>query len=181
MNVRAPKILILAGDTDGNLGDLAILTAVCRQLRLALDAPEICILSSRPRRDRKRLGVVTLRRGISGIPSVISAARKADLVICGGGGLFQDDDSLVKMPYWAFRLSFLRLFSKRIAGLSIGAGPLNYPVSRYAAGVALRTLETVSVRDELAKATLSNLTTNNVTIVPDPGIFAARGAARRCD
>ena len=162
---------MLAGDTDGNLGDLAIVTATCACLRHNHPDVEISLVTSNPDRDRSSLGIIPIRRGFRGLPALLAAARNADLVICGGGGLFQDDDSLAKMPYWALRLSISRMFSRRIAGLSIGAGPLDHGISRFFARLALRTLEPISVRDALAASTLSPLTNKSVEIVPDPAFL----------
>jgi polysaccharide pyruvyl transferase WcaK-like protein len=167
----AKKVLILAGDTDGNLGDLAIVTATCDHLRALDPKVEIALLTSHAERDRKQLGIIPLKRGWRGLPDLIRWARSADLVICGGGGLFQDDDSLLKMPYWAVRLCILRLFARRIAGLSIGAGPLRNPLSRFFAGLALRTLSPISVRDHLASAVLRPLTRKPIALVPDPAFL----------
>src|SRR5690606_35576054 len=83
----------------------------------------------------------------------------------------QDDDSLVKVPYWAMRLACLRLVSRRIAGLSIGAGPLDHRISRAFAGLAMRTLSLVSVRDPLALAVLQPLTGKRVRVLPDPAFL----------
>lgn len=165
------RILILAGDTDGNLGDLAIVTATCETLRRFDPSLEISLVTSRPQRDRKRLGISPIPRGWRGLPALAGAARRADLVICGGGGLFQDDDSLLKMPYWALRLGGVRLFARRIAGLAIGAGPLDYGASRAFARLALKSLDTVSVRDALAQRTLEPLTRKAVEVVPDPAFL----------
>jgi polysaccharide pyruvyl transferase WcaK-like protein len=165
------KVLILAGDTDGNLGDLAIVTATCDALRGACPGIEIALVTSRPGRDRQRLGILPVRRGFRGLGELIGAARRADLVICGGGGLFQDDDSLLKMPYWALRLIGLRLVNDRIAGLSIGAGPLDHPLSRAFARLALSVLDPVSVRDPPAQETLAPLTKQPVEVVPDPAFL----------
>ncbi len=106
-----------------------------------------------------------------GLPALISAARKSDLVLCGGGGLFQDDDSLIKMPYWAARLLLVRLFSRRIAGYSIGAGPLQAWTSRLAGRIALSCLDPISVRDHAARETLQPLTAKTVHVIPDPALF----------
>lgn len=169
----ASRILILAGDTDGNLGDLAIVTATCEQLRRIDRDIDIALVTSRPARDSRRLGISPIRRGLRGLPALIAAARGADYVICGGGGLFQDDDSLVKMPYWALRLLLVRLVAKRIIGFSIGAGPLDRGVSRLFARIALGTLRTISVRDRLAGAVLQPLTGKPVEVVPDPAFMLA--------
>lgn len=140
------------------------------------------MLTSCPERDSQRLGIIPLKRGWRGLGSLARAAHQADLVICGGGGLFQDDDSLLKMPYWAVRLAFLRLLAKRIAGFSIGAGPLRHPVSRLFGRLALQTLEPISVRDPLALAVLQPLTQKTVEVVPDPAFLlqpAGQSAARQ--
>jgi polysaccharide pyruvyl transferase WcaK-like protein len=164
-----PKnVVILAGDTDGNLGDLAIVTATCQQLRSLHPDVRISLLTAHPERDSRRLGIAPLRRGLRSCLSFAKAVHQADLVICGGGGLFQDDDSLLKMPYWALRLLVVRLLTKRIAGLSIGAGPLGHPLSRFACRLALTTLDPITVRDGLAEAVLQPLTRKRVDVVPDP-------------
>ena len=112
-----------------------------------------------------------MRRGWRGFGSLVRWARRADLVICGGGGLFQDDDSLLKMPYWALRLAALRLVAKRIAGLSIGAGPLDHPSSRLFARLAVKMLNPCSVRDPLARNALQPLAGKRIEIVPDPAFM----------
>lgn len=165
------KILILAGDTDGNLGDLAIMEATCGQFQRIAGAVEITIPTSQPARDRRRLGIIPVRRGWRGFLPLARAVRATDLVICGGGGLFQDDDSLVKMPYWAIRLLMVRLLGGRVAGLCIGAGPLDHPVSKWFAKLALRQLESISVRDGRAHAVLAPLTEKPVAIIPDPAFL----------
>lgn len=169
--MRRGGVLILAGDTDGNLGDLSIITAVCETLREVAAGSEICLPSTMTERDRKGLGVVPIPRGIRGLPKLARAARAADLVVCGGGGLFQDDDSLLKMPYWALRLAAVRLLNDRIAGLSIGAGPLHHAISRAFARLALKTMQPVSVRDPLAQSVLQPLTRKPVELVPDPAFL----------
>jgi polysaccharide pyruvyl transferase WcaK-like protein len=176
--VIAKNILILAGDTDGNLGDLAIVTATCERLRKIRPGAQISMLTSHPDRDSRRLGIVPLRRGLRGIGSLLRAARQADLVICGGGGLFQDDDSLLKMPYWGVRLACLRLFARRIVGLSIGAGPLRHPVSRLFARLAMKALRPATVRDPLALAVLQPLTRTRIRVVPDPAFILQASASR---
>lgn len=165
------KILILAGDTDSNLGDLAIVTANCHAIRQIDPSIEISLVTSSQGRDIQRLNINPIRRGIRGTYALLSAAREADVVICGGGGLFQDDDSLAKMPYWALRLLAVRLLSGRIAGLSIGAGPLKYGISRLFARIALGQLDPVSVRDSRAKSVLAPLTRKRIEVVPDPAFL----------
>lgn len=176
------RILILAGDTDDNIGDLAIVTALCDHLRIRHPAVDIALVTSRPERDQGRLNIRPIRRGLSGLFRLLREANRADLVICGGGGLFQDDDSLIKMPYWALRLSLIRLVSKKIIGVSIGAGPLKYGISRMFARLALSNIEPITVRDMDAKVLLSELTSRPIGVVPDTAFIlkpAAEDEARQ--
>jgi polysaccharide pyruvyl transferase WcaK-like protein len=75
------------------------------------------------------------------------------------------------MPYWAIRLACLRLVTRRIAGLSIGAGPLGHPSSRVFARLAVKTLNPCSVRDPLALGVLQPLSGKDIQVVPDPAFM----------
>ncbi len=120
-------------------------------------------------------------RGTSGIAGLCRAAVAADRILIAGGGLFQDDDSRAKMPYWAARISLLKSLNPRIAGHSIGAGPLRHVESRAAAGIACAALTTISVRDRFAQAALAACTSRSIDVVPDPAFMLERGATWGCD
>jgi polysaccharide pyruvyl transferase WcaK-like protein len=162
---------VLAGDHHGNLGDKAIVTATTHLLQSELDRPRIHLVGNGSSAYWANLGVELIPSGIGGWPRVCRAAKGSDLVICGGGGLFQDDDSRVKMPYWAARIGALRPFARRMVGFSIGAGPLKYAMSRRSAAFVLRQLDSMSVRDELARETLAPLSDKPIAIAPDPALL----------
>ncbi len=170
------NVLILAGDADGNLGDAAIAHATCDAIRRVNRNVTIHAVSNLPRSDPRTVADVSIAKGIRGLPALIRAARKSDLVLCGGGGLFQDDDSLIKMPYWAARLLLVRLFSARIAGYAIGAGPLQAWTSQLSARIALSCLDPISVRDHAARETLQPLTAKPVRVIPDPALLLNPGS-----
>ena len=106
----------------------------------------------------------------------MKCALASDLILCGGGGLFQDDDSLAKMPYWALRLLLLRLFCRRIVGYSIGAGPLRSRLGRCFARVALSCMKPITVRDRQALDTCRNLTSKHIAVLPDPALLTPPAA-----
>jgi len=164
-------ILVLAGDSDGNLGDRAIAQSTCDELRRLNPDVKIFVMSDQGERARLTYGATPLRRGLLAFPVVLKAAWQSDLVLVGGGGLFQDDDSLIKMPYWGLRVACTRVFARRIQGYSIGAGPLQSRISRVFAALALACMESISVRDEGARAVLQGLTRKTIQIVPDPAIL----------
>lgn len=165
------NILILAGDADGNLGDSAIAQATYDELRAAIPGVLIHAVTSGRCQQRRINPDRPIPKGLRGVPALIRAALRSDLVICGGGGLFQDDDSLIKMPYWAARLLLVRLFARRIVGYSIGAGPLDSRTGKFSARIALACMDRVSARDALACTILSRLTRKPVKLVPDPALL----------
>ncbi len=166
---RRPSIVILGGDADANLGDRAILLATIHELRQLLPDSRIAVVSSAG----SSLGadVNAIPRGVRGFSSLCVALARSDLVICGGGGLFQDDDSLVKMPYWCLRVLLARVLSGRVVGYSLGVGPLQSLTSRFAARCAFAAMEAVSARDPVAQATAQALTRKPVALVPDPALL----------
>jgi len=174
------KVLILGGDSDYNLGDAAILAALCA--RFAEDgATQVTVTSSRatPRLPPGATGVIS--RGFASTPDLLRAASAADLVVIGGGGLLQDDDSRVKMPYWASRVALLKLANRNLVGHSVGAGPLRHPESRVAARFTCSTLTSITVRDGFAQAALSACTRRPIDIVPDPAFMLAPAASGAAD
>ena len=177
------RVLILAGDADGNLGDHAILKATCAALRAARPGVEITVVSDQPVRCRREFEAAAIPRGAAGFLRLIRVAHGSDLVLCGGGGLFQDDDSLVKMPYWALRTMLARLLAPRVVGYSLGVGPLEAGFSRLCARLAFACMERISVRDAKAQDVAQPLASLMVDIVPDPALSlapAGRAEAHAC-
>jgi polysaccharide pyruvyl transferase WcaK-like protein len=165
------QILILAGDSDKNIGDNGILSAMCQEFIQNNRDIQIGILSSSHFFSDKFPGNVhILAKGIKNFVSLLCFAANSEMIVCGGGGLFQDDDSRVKMPYWGLKLALFRLFCPRITGYSIGAGPLSYPLSQKFAKLAFSTMEKVSVRDTNALQSCKGLTKKPIDVLPDPAL-----------
>jgi polysaccharide pyruvyl transferase WcaK-like protein len=165
------SVLIIAGDADGNLGDRAILYATCHELRAVHPGLRITAISDTRAIQHAGVDIDTIPSGIRGFARLVQAAVRVDAVICGGGGLFQDDDSLIKMPYWALRVLLMRLCCRRIIGFSMGVGPLSAPTSRWSARLAFTCMRHITTRDPFAKATAQALTRKPVTVIPDPALL----------
>jgi polysaccharide pyruvyl transferase WcaK-like protein len=165
------RVLLLGGDANHNVGDRAILTALVRCFN-AHDASASVTTVGDPVRNRAIPGTVeTIPNGPRGLGALLRAARGADRILVAGGGLFQDDDSRAKMPYWAARIALVKACNPRIAGLSIGAGPLRHVESRLAARMACAALTRISVRDRFARDALASCTSRAIEIVPDPAFM----------
>jgi polysaccharide pyruvyl transferase WcaK-like protein len=122
-----------------------------------------------------------LSRGASGFARLLGIASRQDLIVVGGGGLFQDDDSRIKMPYWATRVAMLRALNRNVVGHAVGAGPLTHPESKQCARFICGAMRSVSVRDEFAQSWINLATHREAPIVPDPAFMltpASDAAAR---
>lgn len=168
-------ILILGGDADGNLGDRAILMSMCHALHSIRPDATITIISRHPGRAHADYGerVHVICPGISGSIKLCKAAARSDLVLCGGGGLIQDDDSLIKVPYWAMRILLMRALCPRVVGYALGVGPLKAGISRLFARLAFSCMTQITVRDPEAQAVAQALTRKAVELVPDPALLVS--------
>jgi polysaccharide pyruvyl transferase WcaK-like protein len=170
------KILILGGDADANIGDAGILAATCQRFA-EVDRSVAITIVSRRRRVGELPGLThVIAPGPRDFASLLALARRQDLLVFGGGGLLQDDDSRIKVPYWAARLSALKSVQRNMVGLSLGAGPLAHAESRACARWICGLLRSVSVRDDMARRWLQPCSSQPVAVVPDPA-FMLRPAA----
>ena len=175
------KVLILGGDSDHNLGDAAIFESMCHALYGSDRTVEITAISNLRMPGSSPGLVKLLPTGLAGYASLVEAASRQDLVIIGGGGLFQDDDSRVKMPYWGLRTFLMGCANARVVGHSLGAGPLQHWESRLFARIACASMSSVSVRDRYAHGWLSRCTSKPVDIVPDPAFMLQPAPAQIAD
>ena len=88
MPAGARSILIAGYYGFGNAGDEAILAAMLGELRVLRPDLDLAVASGDPAATAARHGVRAVAR--DDLTAVIAAIRASDLVILGGGGLFQD-------------------------------------------------------------------------------------------
>ena len=147
----------------GNSGNDGSLETMLRRVREAFPDAEILCVCAEPAKVGPRLAVNCVRinwrpqsaalqkldRWLFNIPREIATLihgvrhlRKLDALIIPGTGILDDFCTGPRgMPYWLFRWSLLaRLTGTRVAFVSIGAGPIHHPLSRWlmkkAAGMA---------------------------------------------
>ena len=172
------RILLLGGDSDANVGDTAILLSLCQAMRQARPKVDVTVLSNRnglvtklSRSGSLDPGIRVLPKVPCGLSALLPTVLRQDLIMVGGGGLFQDDDSRIKMPYWAGRIALLRALNARIVGHALGVGPLHHAESRCSVRVACGSLRSVSVRDGFARQWLTQSIGREVQVVPDPAFM----------
>jgi polysaccharide pyruvyl transferase CsaB len=129
----------------GNCGDEAILTALMADLgRLVPDA-NFTVLSRRPEQTAARYGVTSIDR--FNFRQVVSAIRRADLVISGGGSLLQDATSSRSLYYYLMIISLAKWASKPVVVYANGIGPIDRPANRRLTRHILNQVDLITLRD----------------------------------
>ncbi len=146
-----------------NLGDEAVLAATIQELRRRRPDAEIAVLSADP-------AATARTHGVHGVPRTAPAAvagilRGADLLLCGGGSLFQDVTSWRSPWYYLGLLSLGQRLARRTAVHAQGIEP---PIrASVRAGIAhvLDRVDLVTLRDSTSKAVLDSLGVRRPRIV----------------
>ncbi|TAK32792.1 MAG: glycosyltransferase [Chloroflexota bacterium] len=153
---RGEKRVLIGGYYGfGNTGDEAILAATVRMLRARCSGLQVTVASGDPVETARRHPVDALLW--SDIPALLDAARRADLIVLGGGGVFFD--------YWGFDPSGLltrtdcgtayyanfpmlaALFNRPLMVNAVGVGPLHTDEGRRYTRLAFLQAGAASVRD----------------------------------
>jgi len=170
----------------GNIGDEAILASIVNELRAQrpnnLELSFI-VISWDPKKTSKEHDVDSIHW--KDMSAIVDASMRADLIIVGGGGIFQD--------YWGIDpTTYLRKSSRDITAFgslpilakllntpcmiySVGVGPFQSELAKYHTRLAFEKCQIATVRDEESLRYLLetgfNLESSNgpqIEILPDP-------------
>lgn len=158
------KHILLFGNYGGhNWGD----EAICQGLLSTLSNSGyiVDVVSANPRFTSTAYHVFSISRPPAGVRSLLTIRRsvaffktlkRADIVIFGGGGLFQDKERFAVLLWWYY-VSIVRLFGKKIIFVANSVGPLSTIVTRWLTKQALSRARFISVRDQDSKILLKQL------------------------
>ena len=148
------RVLISGYYGFGNLGDEALLEVIVRRIRARFPGADVEVLSASPRLTAATFGVIASPRW----PwrAVREAVGRADVVISGGGGLFQNATSLRSLLYYAGIVREAIRANRRTMIFAQSVGPLDrwgrLIVRRFCRG-----LRRATVRDERSRQLLHAL------------------------
>lgn len=156
----------------GNLGDELILEAILKDISFRLPKSQIILLHARPEKFSHPRAKAVSRWNPFRIAHEIS---KADVVISGGGGLFQDETGFLSPLYYLFIVWLARILSKPVFIWAVGIGPVRNPLLRSLLGRLLRRAN-VTVRDSLSAERLGvmGVPQRNMRVTADPVFSVAR-------
>ncbi len=174
------KIFLIGWFGAGNIGDEAILLSELHFLREQIQDVEFYILSFNPERTQSLTADIpqvkkVLRMGSkrdvvrSELVEILKTFRKVDVVIIGGGGLFQDIYNHYPTPFFTAMAILARLHRKRLILYCLGIGPLSTFIAKKFCKFAANLAEMISVRDPESKELLKKLgVTREVCLSADP-------------
>lgn len=146
-----------------NFGDELILSILTE--RLKREGAEVTVFTVNPEFTAQACGVKTART-FNPI-DVIKTITATDVLISGGGSLFQDATSVKSVIYYSFVLGLAQILGKKTIIFAQGVGPLYHPLSRFLVKNLFRHCDYVSVRDEGSLNLLQNWKIN-AELVEDP-------------
>jgi polysaccharide pyruvyl transferase CsaB len=174
------KIFLIGWFGAGNIGDEAILISELLLLRNHLSKSEIYILSFNPEKTRKLTANIPevkkiLRMGSkrdvfkSDFLGIFKAFREVDVVLIGGGGIFQDIYNHYPIPFFTGMALLARWNKKRLVLYCVGIGPIRGSIGKKLCKVAANSADMICVRDAGSKDLLKSLGVNKpVHLSADP-------------
>ena len=148
------KIGIIGNYGATNIGDDAILTAILK----SFSGHDITVFSANPDKTTNEHGVdavhlfpLGIRSSIKqGFRRSIKVLKDVDVVILGGGGLFQDD-YLYACMLWAWQVFWVKRMNKPLFIYGTGVGPLKTWLGKKLTKWAYKQADVITVRDHYSR------------------------------
>ncbi|MGI9861408.1 polysaccharide pyruvyl transferase CsaB [Moorella naiadis] len=159
-----------------NVGDEAVLYSIIAALRDLAPDLELTVLSRNPAQTAASYGVQAVDRWH--LARVAGAIRQADLVLSGGGSLFQDVTGPKSLLYYLGIVLLARLWRKPVVIYAQGLGPLQRRWSRWLTRRVLNEVQLITLRDSESRQLLEKLGIRRppVYVTADPVLGLDPGA-----
>jgi polysaccharide pyruvyl transferase CsaB len=149
-----------------NLGDDALLQIIVSQLKTRYPHATIDALSAEPERTAHELGIVATPRWDQA--AVRTAVASCDVLLSGGGGLFQNATSLKSLFYYAGIVRTAIRGGKKAMVFAQSVGPLDF-LGKQTVRECCKGLSAATVRDAASKSLFAPLVPGTpVDVTADP-------------
>jgi polysaccharide pyruvyl transferase CsaB len=185
------RIFVIGWFGAGNVGDEAILLSMITDIGETLPDAEFTVLSFNAENTAALLAgnhqvkqIVyfgsKLRVFNSDFAGAWRSLRSADLVIIGGGGLFQDVYNWYPIPFFTLMTLLAKFLRKQTVFYALGIGPLRTWLGRRLCRLAANMADLISVRDEESEKLLLDLGIDqDIYITADPAFSLSPAPAER--
>ncbi len=174
------KLLLTGWFGAGNAGDEAILLAEIYALKERIKDVEFHILSFDPVLTGRLTFHLPQVVNIIGIGSkqrflktefrkLWRSLKDVDIVVVGGGGIFQDIYNHYPIPFFTSIIGLSRFFDKKVLLHSVGIGPVRTWIGKRLCKIAANLADNITVRDIESRDTLISLgVKKNIEVTSDP-------------
>jgi polysaccharide pyruvyl transferase CsaB len=138
-----------------NAGDEALLAAITTSIKKLAPEAEFVVFSGSPTRTFTLHGI----RAVYYLHPlhIIRELLSADLLISGGGSIFQDVTSVRSLTYYISVVALAKFLGKPVIFYAQGIGPINHAFSKYLMRLVANQVNLISLRDEDSRQYLLNL------------------------
>lgn len=172
------RILLINSDLAKNRGDRAIAEGIIELINEQFPGAAITGLSEHAKRDREWFGIEFLNQDSQSLNPfnlvrLLRAARRADLVLWGGGEILKDYTNKLALWYWVVKIALLSMANGQIYGAFQGIGPTKAEISRRLIAFIVRCTRRFIVRDQESKDKLIawGVPTDKVVASSDPAVL----------
>lgn len=162
------KILLSGYYGYNNAGDEAILKSIIQNIKSIDDSSKITVLSDNIEFTEKKYGIKAVKRfnPIHIIKSLLSC----DILISGGGTLFQDKTSTRSLIYYTTIINIAKMFGKKVMIYANGIGPLEKKENVKRVKKSIENADIITLRDKEAMKIVEDMhiKNKNVYITTDP-------------
>ena len=132
-----------------NAGDEALLLAISSSIKRLAPDSEFVVFSGCPAQTMRlhKMRAVHYMHPCS----LIHELRTSDLLISGGGSIFQDVTSSRSLLYYISVVALARLLRKPVVFYAQGIGPINRPFNRWLLGKVANRVNLITLRDEASR------------------------------
>lgn len=162
------NLLIAGYHGFGNCGDEAILKAMTTNIGALAKDVDITALSHNPEFTKTEYGIKSVQR--FNVFQVLSAIRRSDIILSGGGTLLQNGTSTRSLIYYLSIIKLSKLFRKRVMLYANGIGPVTGKLNQKLVRSVINTVDVITLREKLSEADLRSIGVSNpnVTVTADP-------------
>lgn len=164
------KILISGFYGFDNAGDEAILQSIVSQICGISKDIDIVVLSACPEKTAREFDIKSVNR--FNLMRIFTAIRNCDILISGGGSLFQDRTSTSSFWYYSGIILLAFLLNKPVFAYAHGIGPIRSRFNKKLLKYVMNRVAKISVRDNRSKIELKNIGVNReITTTIDPAFL----------
>jgi len=151
-----------------NAGDEALLSAITSSIGRLAPGTEFTIFSGQPRRTQELHDMSAVY--YMNLWKVIKTLRNTDLLISGGGSIFQDITSGRSLPYYISIVALARFFDKPVIFYAQGVGPIKRGLSRFLMRLIGNHATIITLRDKDSMDYLHSIGVNQppMEVTADP-------------